>query len=625
MNCVSGKRGSPRTFQVATVMILLGAGFLRYWHIDWGLPDIFEEATPFVRAWGIWRWGSPGLDFNPHFFNYPGLAIIVHWIVQVIHFAAGWVLGIYRNLEGFRAAYDADPSRFIVMARCLNATCDLGTILLVVLIAKRLAGRGAAIIAGGLSACNPLQIRLAQQINVDTPMTLFVAACLWFCLDIDTNGGRRSYLLAGICAGLAFSCKYSAAPLAAVIISAHCARMYRERRLRRAMFDRDLYLALSAACLVFLLFNPWIILDPAEFRKGIGYEALHLQAGHFGIVRGSSSAAYYLLEVLPATIGWGAMAAALVGACTCWRRGNFTWFPVLVLLVIFSSVLFAWQLRADRYTLPLLPPLFILSAAGVSRTADFIGGKRCRVIAVLCGLLAATILAEPAARTLAYHRDAGAMDTRALAREWLKRNYRGESFIAMAPPGVTVAPPLQALVLPYVAIGFNRFAPFYDARWFVDLDLVVGSDFDRGRYANDPVLYAPFLQFFYDSLETRWKLAGILAPGAGIQGPRIWFYTPPGGPVAPFFGEDLMRRLDSGPTPRALINFGWNLSAILHHKGMPAKADQLWHRVEVIVLGRGDPFSTLEVMAGYPEEIRSNPRFSRLMKALAEKEAAYGR
>jgi 4-amino-4-deoxy-L-arabinose transferase-like glycosyltransferase len=608
------------TFPFAVIVILLAAGFLRFWNIGWGLPDIFEEATPFARAWGIWRWGSPGLDFNPHFFNYPGLTFLIHWVAQVLHFGAGWVFGTYANLEGFRAAYDADPTRFIVTARCLNATFDIGTVFLVTLMANRLAGGIAALIAGGLSACNPLQIQLAQQINVDTPMAFFVAACLWFCLDIQENRARHSYVYAGICAGLALSCKYTAAPLVFVIVAAHCTRMFGGRGLWRSLFYPDLLLALAVTCSVFLLLNPWIVLDPAAFKRGISYEALHLETGHFGIAQDSSSPAYYLADALPTSIGWTVMGSALIGACTCWYRRDSTWVPVLVWILIFSSVLFVARLRADRYILPLVPALLVLSAGGVLNTAEVIGGRRYRVTTVLLGLLGVAVLGESATRALAYHRDASATDTRTLAREWLARNFPGESFLVMAPLGVAVTPPRQALVLPYVAIGFDRFAPFYDARWFVDLDLVIGSDFDRVRYTNDPGRYAPFLQFFYDSLETRWRLMGNLGPGSRTRGPRIWFYSPPGGPSTPLFSEDLMQRLDSVPAPRALINFGWNLSGILYYRGKPAKADQLWRRITGIVLRLGDPFSSLEVMSDYPEEIRSDPRFRRFMEALAEKE-----
>jgi len=45
---------------------------LRAVGIGWGLPDLFEEATPFRKAWDMWGWGHDrGIDFNPHFFNYP--------------------------------------------------------------------------------------------------------------------------------------------------------------------------------------------------------------------------------------------------------------------------------------------------------------------------------------------------------------------------------------------------------------------------------------------------------------------------------------------------------------------------------------------------------------------------
>ena len=58
--------------RILLFILLLGV-CLRLWYIDWGLPELFEEATPLTISWKFWNWGNPGFNFNPQFFNYPAL------------------------------------------------------------------------------------------------------------------------------------------------------------------------------------------------------------------------------------------------------------------------------------------------------------------------------------------------------------------------------------------------------------------------------------------------------------------------------------------------------------------------------------------------------------------------
>ena len=38
--------------------ILLVAVGLRVYGLKWGLPGVYEEATPFRKAWAMWGWGT---------------------------------------------------------------------------------------------------------------------------------------------------------------------------------------------------------------------------------------------------------------------------------------------------------------------------------------------------------------------------------------------------------------------------------------------------------------------------------------------------------------------------------------------------------------------------------------
>src|SRR5262245_29065555 len=100
----------PKTETILLALIAALACAIRSWHIGWGLPEIFEEATPFTVAWRLWNWGSPGLDLNPHFFNYPALTFYLNFLLQAIHFGAGRLAGAYADIAAFGQAYAADPT-----------------------------------------------------------------------------------------------------------------------------------------------------------------------------------------------------------------------------------------------------------------------------------------------------------------------------------------------------------------------------------------------------------------------------------------------------------------------------------------------------------------------------------
>ena len=106
-------RGDPGRGALAAVA--LAALALRLWHLTWGLPDLYEEATPLFRAWGFWNWGGQGLDLNPHFFNYPALSFIVQFVLQAVHYGVGFVAGIYPDASAFQSAWAADISRYVLI------------------------------------------------------------------------------------------------------------------------------------------------------------------------------------------------------------------------------------------------------------------------------------------------------------------------------------------------------------------------------------------------------------------------------------------------------------------------------------------------------------------------------
>jgi 4-amino-4-deoxy-L-arabinose transferase-like glycosyltransferase len=623
---------SPHRYAIFLGLIALAAVALRMWHIAWGLPGIYEEAYPFSKAWGFWNWGGAGVDLNPHFFNYPALTFYFHWCAQAIHYAVGHLFGLYGNLDAFRVAFETDPTRGIVIARSLNALFDTATIVALAMVARRLAGPTPSLIVSGLSAVNPLQVQMSQQVNVDVPMTFFLVIALWYMLRVYERGTLGTYVGAGVAIGLAAASKYTAATLIIPLLTVHLLREHGTRGLFRSLLDVRLFASVVLAEILFLALNPFMLLDTAAFKSGFGFELQHMAAGHFGIGEDSSSFWFYATQAIPANLGWVLGAFALGGLITVLRHREQVrrWAPVLTYLAILSALLVFWKMRADRYFLPLLPGIFLLISAALGEGMSLLrghlpplaAGHRKRLARSLVMLFATAALGgESVAAVLNYHLVAGKPDTRTIARGWIETHCTADAVVVMAPLGLPIPPPRTAFLLPYVAVDFQLLNAFYDARWYVDCDLVVGSDFDRARYLTEPEKFRSFLQFFYDSLDVRWRVAETFTPGGEYGGPRIWFYVPPVRVKGALFDESLLRRLNTFPDLAILVKFALNLTVVLERKGEFAKADQVWGYVTSRMMAQRDPVPLLQVFVLFPERTKALPRMQDLIQQLAWKAA----
>ena len=148
----SARRSRPISHPFGLLAVLLIAAFLRIWHLNWGLPQTYEEMYPFSVAWNMWNWGGAGVELNPHFFNYPALTFYLNFILQGGHYLIGHLLGVYPNLQSFQQSYIADPTVHVLIARGVSASSSLGTVVLLYYIGRACWGDLAGILAALIAA-----------------------------------------------------------------------------------------------------------------------------------------------------------------------------------------------------------------------------------------------------------------------------------------------------------------------------------------------------------------------------------------------------------------------------------------------------------------------------------------
>ncbi len=591
---------------------------LRLWHLGWGLPDLYEEATPLFRAWGFWHWGGQGLDLNPHFFNYPALSFLVQFVLQAVHYGAGFVLGAYPDAGAFQAAWASDLSRFVLIGRLPGIFCDAGTVVISGLLAGRLVSRRAGVVTAIMVAVNPLHIRLSQMIAVDSMLAFFCSAAILIMLDVAQSGGMRRALSAGLLVGLAASTKYTGAVLLAPLVVATVMGLRKDGPRTAGALTTTVLSPVLLACGVFVILNPFVLLDTSSFLRDFGFEQTHMAAGHFGVPTDESTPLYYIVDALPTTMGWPALVLGIAGLAWAVRHGDRRWIVVALGFGALLVVPMFWAMRAERYMLPALPGLMLLFAAGLERfyparkrAEDTEAARTWAIPAAL--VLAIASFVQPVLATARYHASMLEPDTRAGASAWITRNLPRGSAIVLTPAGVNVDSSYIQLPIPYLAVGLEGLAALYDARWYTDMDLLLGSDFDRARYLQEPERYGAFLQFFYDSLATRWKTVWSAEPGPTCQGPRIWLFAPPRDAQRTLFPPDLIARLESVTAPRSLSVFAANLASVLDSRGRGDRARQV-RAAAVGELLRRFPAQApaaiefLASMASHPEEVRAMAR-----------------
>jgi YYY domain-containing protein len=185
-----------------------------------------------------------------------------------------------------------------VVGRGLSSLFDIGTVVFIFLAARRLFGARAGLLAGLLYAFSPLPIQHAHFYVVDSFMTFFSIAAVYYSIRIVQDGRRRDYALAGLMVGFAVASKLTAVSLMPVVGLAAIVRAWpavelQSRRLWKGEtvslhLPRDRTLghagrgALAAIALAFIVFRiaqPYAFQAPGVSDLALWRDDFHCQ-GH---------------------------------------------------------------------------------------------------------------------------------------------------------------------------------------------------------------------------------------------------------------------------------------------------------------------------------------------------------
>jgi 4-amino-4-deoxy-L-arabinose transferase-like glycosyltransferase len=406
--------------------ILVVAAVLRFWSLDAGIPYAIGDDEPQVmnRAVTMVRSG----DFNPRFYDYPGLYLYVQSAVVVVRFLAGATAGRWTSLD------KAHTPDFYLWGRAVTAALGTATVALVFFIGTRWGTRH-ALLAAGLLAVMPLHVRESHFVLTDVPVTFFVTLAFLLTLRAHEQPQARMWGWAGVAAGLAAATKYPGAlalvlPLIAVWMSPSA----RPSRLTGALA------AIAGAGAAYLLAAPYTVLDLPGFLNGYA----HLMTSYTGVPPVEAPAVTYLKHLRRA-LWWPGFIAVIGGVAFAVVRairgpGRVRWTLAVLFPVLFFWFVSRQTLVFARYLLPLVPFACVLAAtaivSGVSLLRRFSIPRLPRT--ALITALTILVLLPPALTAVSANRMLGSQ-TAANAYAWIRANVPEGSKIVVESNRLTLA------------------------------------------------------------------------------------------------------------------------------------------------------------------------------------------
>jgi YYY domain-containing protein len=398
----------PLIWSLLLGIILLAGAYFRYTGMRW---DEGHGLHPDERFMGLVLSAIQPVDNLGDYFNTDTSTLNPH--------NRGYTFYVYGTLPLFIVRYlgewtgESGFGDLSLVGRYVSATLDLGTVLLVFLIALKLYKKPwLALMAAAFAAFSVLPIQLSHYNTVDTYANFFITLACYFAVSamqeqlshprtpegLEIQSAKRSggywlkeawrtvtpYVFFGVAFGGAISCKISAAPVAVLLPGAAALVFLRMNKTDRRHFWpvllRNLVIGGMVSLFIFRIFQPYAFSGPGFFNVGLNPKwvqnltELSLQsAGDVDFppalqwARRSITFAWENMVIWGLGLPLGLMAWGgflLMG----WRmlKGEF---QKHALLWIWTGAYFAWQsinfTRSMRYQLPIYPTLAIIAAWGI--------------------------------------------------------------------------------------------------------------------------------------------------------------------------------------------------------------------------------------------------------------------
>jgi YYY domain-containing protein len=220
---------TSRTLTMVTLIgILLIAGFLRLNHVNWDQnahlhPDerfLTQISTDTHAPSSVANYFDTDTSAaNPYNIKHADSTTQTTFVYGTLPLFLNKVVASHLHVLslGYFGNYD-DYDHYNRSGRALSGLFDLGTIIFIFLIGRQIASRTVGLLAAFLYALSAFPIQNSHFFVVDPFVTFFVTLTLFFAVRSAQHGRYRDFMLAGVGAGLAATCKITAISLLPVVV-----------------------------------------------------------------------------------------------------------------------------------------------------------------------------------------------------------------------------------------------------------------------------------------------------------------------------------------------------------------------------------------------------------------------
>jgi 4-amino-4-deoxy-L-arabinose transferase-like glycosyltransferase len=493
-----------RVTRLGLLLALLTAALLRFWALSQGIgfnpgpdePEVMERAVRMIKTG----------DFNPHFFDYPGLYMYVQTAAATVRFVFGAMQGKWASLT------QAPTEDFYLWARAVTALLGTATVWVVYRAGLRWSPQ-TALLSAVLLAVMPLHVRESHYVLTDVPMTFVVMVTLLLSLRAHERATLGAFALAGAGAGLAGALKYNgvlavALPLIACLLTPRL----RGSRLAAAL------LVVTVMVGAFLLAAPYTLLDLPTFLN----EFARLSSEYHKRPATAESLALVYLKHLRNALQWPGSAMVVGGmALGAWKivrdRDRLRWVLALVFPLLYFRFISQQSIVFARYLLPLVPFLSLLAAAWVVALVEWMrhAGLPGRVRHTITIAVTVIAITPPAYAAINYDTDAAKQWTQGEAYEWIRRELPAGTSIRVEG---SVSPRLPATYKVSYAKQLRMDPPEFAAS--SGIGYLLASSQVYGPYLDDPAQYPQehddYLRIFSETEEV-----ARFSPTAQHPGPEL--------------------------------------------------------------------------------------------------------
>ncbi len=319
---------------------------------------------------------EPGLGGLRHFFDAKRSPLNPHWfplgsiLIYLMVFVRS-VVELFTDVGGL-------DMRFA--GRTLSALADVGSVVMVFLLGRRMYGRNVGLLAAGLTALAVVHVQHSHFYRPETFTVLLTLASIWATLRMVEKRRLRDSVLLGVILGLALAPKVNVLPLLAPLALGYGYRILDEAEGRWDEITPEMIARVASHAVVgalvalgvFFVTTPYAFIDIGAFVSDVMLQTrMARNAGLFPFtVQYVDTPAFMYqmrqtivwgLGVPLGVVAWLAIPFTVVVAAIDRRRLR----ADLVLLVwVVPSLLFleSFEVRFLRYLFPLMPVMVLLAS-----------------------------------------------------------------------------------------------------------------------------------------------------------------------------------------------------------------------------------------------------------------------